>query len=137
MKGLEKCDIAGELILLGEILDRMIRRKKHRVKKIINHPACEGICRRIYSYKLAFREVERESDWRRPKGDQGKNWKSKVKWGLAAEADVIALEERDGTIPNVDKEVAQALRDKAYFKKQLGNIEVGAPGPLSTGGDGN
>ena len=70
-------------------------------------------------------------------GDQGKNWKSTVKWGLAAEVDVIALEERDGTIPNVDKEVAQALRDKAYFKKQLGNIEVGAPGPLATGADGN
>ena len=55
---------------------------------------------------------------------------------MAAEVDVIALEERDGAIANVDKEVAQSLRDKAYFKKQLGNIEMGTPGPLATGSTG-
>ena len=30
----------------------------------------------------------------------------------------------------MDKEVARKLREKAFFAKQLGNIEVGSGGPL-------
>lgn len=128
-KGLEKCHIYNELVLLGEVIDRMTRRKKYRVKKVINHPATEGICRRIYGYFLAFRDVEREADWRRPKGDAGKAWTSKVKWGLAEEVDLIALEEKEGEDSGLDAEVAKSLKKKAYLSKQLGNIEVGKGGP--------
>ena len=128
-KGLEKCHTAAELPTLALVLDRLLLLSSEA--DVINMPAVEAVCRRMYGLIRAFEDVQRESDWQRPKNAQGK-WKSKVKWQLLEEYDVKALESNEYSIPAADEEVSQRLRQKALFAKHLSPFNGGdgaAEGP--------
>ena len=78
-KSLERCHAAAELPTLGLVLDRLVTGSSQN--DVINMPAVEAICRRMYGLTRAFEDVTKESDWQKPRNHQGK-WKTKVKWQL-------------------------------------------------------
>ena len=119
-RGLEKCHAAAELPTLALILDRLVMHSGSA--DVVNFPAVEAICRRVYGLMRAFEDVHRESDWQKPQNHQGK-WKSKVKWTLLDEYDVRALDSHDMCIPEADEEVSARLRQKALFSKHLTALE--------------
>ena len=124
-RGLTKCHAAAEMPTMGLVLDRLVVHS--RDTDVINMPAVEVVCRRIYGALLAFEDVKEEADWKQPRNSNGK-WKSKVKWGLLKEYDVKALESNDWRIPEADKEVTDRLQQKALFNKHLEKSGVAAAG---------
>ena len=88
---------------------------------MINAPALEAICRRIYGLARAFEDVHKEADWQKPRNFQGK-WKSKVKWQLLEEYGVRALEHNELAVPEADEEVVQRLKTKALVATHLGQL---------------
>ena len=117
-----KCHAAMELPTLGLVLDRLIL---YCEADVVNMPAVEVVCRKIYGALRAFADVRSVDDWKMPKGAP-KSWKSKVKWGLLKEYDVKALESNDWRIPEADKEVTDRLQQKALFNKHLEKSGVGS-----------
>ena len=79
----------------------------------------EVICRKIYGLLRAFDDAKSEADWKRPKGQAGQKWKSKVAWDLCAQYDVRSLDENELQIPMADEEVRLRLEKKALFNKYL------------------
>ena len=119
-KCLQKCHTAAEMPLLGLLLDRMLLLQ--RDQDIINMPAVEVLCRRIYGLIKAFEDVTEEADWKMPR-HAGKTWKRKVKWQLLKEYDVQSLESSEWDIPEADAEVSERLHRKALFAKHLQKAE--------------
>ena len=119
-KGLEKCHTAAELPTLALVLDRLMMQTSN--PDVINMPAVEAICRRMYGLTRAFGDVKCEADWQKPRNHRGK-FKSKVKWALLEEYDVRALDNNELSVPEADEEVTQRLKQKALFNKHLGALE--------------
>eukprot|EP00959_Pyramimonas_sp_CCMP1952_P432302 9052974-Pyramimonas_sp.AAC.1 len=85
---------------------------------LINSRAAELTCLRLYSIFKAYRDVEVESDWKRPKNTNGGKWNIKVNWSYGEEF----LKMQDGSRPSaeaVDDEVAERLRKRAAITKHL------------------
>ena len=114
--------VAGELRLLAAIPDRMVATKF----EMINSEAVEVICRRIYGLFRAWENVDKLSDWKQPRGESGKKWRSKVRWDLADEYDALALEGDDLMIDEADEEVRKRLERKALFSKYLDKAGMGS-----------
>ena len=66
-----------------------------------------------------FQDVKSELDWKLPKGQNAKQWKTKVRWELLDEYDVAALDKQRWSIEDVDEEVQVRLKAKAQIKKHL------------------
>ena len=79
--------------------------------------------RKIYGLIRAFEQARCESDWRMPKGQNAKNWKSKVRWTLLEEYDVESLDREDWEIEEADLEVTERLKQRALFNKHLAGVE--------------
>jgi hypothetical protein len=120
-RGLERCHSATELPTLGLILDRLV--VDSASSEVINMPAVEVVCRKIYGLIGAFEDVKSESDWKMPKGANAGKWKSKVKWTLLQEYDVKFLDSSDWSIPEADREVSDRLQKRALFNKHLSSSE--------------
>ena len=114
-KELEACHAASEMALMAAILDRMLNSDQD----MVNSQAVEVICRRLYGLFRAFENAKKQSDWKQPRGEGGKRWKSKVRWELADEYDAVALESDDWAITDADEEVRKRLERKALFNKYL------------------
>ena len=52
----------------------------------VNSYTMEVRCRRLYGIEKVFELVECEKHWRQPRGEEGKKWKSRVRWELAQQA---------------------------------------------------
>ena len=52
---------------------------------LVNSPASEVTCLRMYSIWKAYENVHGLTDWQRPRNQQGGKWRSKVNWNLAQE----------------------------------------------------
>ena len=120
-RGLEKCHAAMELPTLGLILDRLV--VDSASAEVINMPAVEVVCRKVYGLIRAFEDVKSENDWKMPRGANAGKWKSKVKWTLLQEYDVKLLDSSDWNIPEADREVADRLQKRALFNKHLSSNE--------------
>ncbi len=94
---------APEIKILMKIWDNLM---KDANGDPVNNKEGERICRRAYGYNFAFAHVHHEEDWKRPRGEGSRNWKSKVRWNLLNDLDLGALEANSGTAPLVDAEVA-------------------------------
>jgi|OM-RGC.v1.027308199 hypothetical protein len=111
-KSLQKHHLGHEMCLLCALLDKMILSNSH----FINTEACEMVCRRIYGLIRAFSEVHQESDWKAPK-NPGSKWKTKVRWDLQRAIDIYSLEQDGLLIQNVEKELAERLKNKATIAR--------------------
>ena len=121
-KELETCHSAAEMVLLAVILDRLVIAEA----EFINSDAVEVMARRMYALYRAFEKVHKMSDWKQPRGQQGK-WKTKVQWHLADEYDAVALADGELRVDDADEEVRKRLERKALFAKHLDKA-VGAAG---------
>ena len=72
-------------MVLGMILDKMSLNGER--ERLINSPAFEVTCLRIYAVWKAYDGVRSFSDWQSPKNQNGPKWKSKVDWRLAQTGD--------------------------------------------------
>ena len=68
------------------------------------------------------------SDWKQPKGEQGKQWRSKVRWDLSDEYDALAFEGDDLMIKEADEEVRKRQERNALFNKYVDNAHGGSGG---------
>ena len=116
---LDSCHAAQEMLLLAMILDRIIRDPG---SEMINSEATEILCRRLHGLELALH------DWKQPRGQQGQNWKTKVRWELCDQYDIRALDEDELYIIGADEEVRSRLEKKALFKKYFGKAGEGSAG---------
>ena len=116
---LDSCHAAQELLLLGMILDRLVKSDAD----IINSEAVEILTRRVHGLQLAFRDVKKLSDWKQPRGQGGQKWRSKVQWHLCDQYDIRALDEEDMAVPGVDEEVRRRLEHKALMNKYMAKAE--------------
>ena len=114
-KELEACPAASEVLVLGMILDRMLENAE--VENLVNSRSAELVTLRIYSIMKAYQNVERLGDWKRPAGQSGQKWKSKVNWLLAEQ--YFKVDEPDTLIEEADDEVTEKLKRKALFQKHL------------------
>ena len=62
-KQLDKCQAAGEAIILAMVLDRMLESGED----LVNNESAELLCRRLYAILKAYEKVQRVEDWQRPK----------------------------------------------------------------------
>ena len=116
---LTKCNAAQELLLLALIVDRMVREPG---LPIVNMPAVEVIMRKMYGLIKAFEGVKQESDWKRPQGQQGQKWKSRVRWDLLQEFDVASLAQTEWEIEEADDEISSKLKRRALMAKHLDTL---------------
>ena len=89
---------------------------------VTQREAFEIKARRLYGYMKAFADVRKESDWRRPTGAAGRNWKSKVNWQLLDAYDVIALERDRYSLENVDKETQGVFQKQQQLDNYLTSL---------------
>ena len=106
-----------KLPTLGLILDRLVVDSDSA--EVINMPAIEVVCRKVYGLIWAFGDVKSKNDWKMRKGADAGKRKSKVKWALHQEYDVKFLDSSDWSIPEADREVADRLQKRALFNKHL------------------
>ena len=118
-RSLARCNAAQELVLLALIIDRMVREPG---VEIVNMPAVEVILRKMYGLIKAFENVKQESDWKRPSGQQGQKWKSRVRWDLLQEFDVASLSQTEWEIEEADDEITAKLKRRALLHKHLDQI---------------
>ena len=85
-------------------------------------PAVEVILRKMYGLIKAFENVKQESDWKRPQGQQGQKWKSRVRWDLLQEFDVASLSQTEWEIEEADDEITAKLKRRALLHKHLEQI---------------
>ena len=79
----------------------------------------EAIAERTYGLWQVFKDVRKESDWRKPRNPP-RGWKSKVKWHLLKEFDsALGKEEDDFSFDAADVEVAGRRRERALLQRQL------------------
>ena len=119
-KQLERCQAAGETLILGMVLDRMLENGED----LVNSGSAELVCRRLYAILKAYERVNKLEDWQRPKNQSGQKWKSKVDWMLG---DLyFKVGDDDTEIREADEEVQEKLKRKALFAKHLaGASEAG------------
>jgi len=115
-KDLLKSHIIPEVRILTKLLDKTVRDKS---SDPVNSSEVERICRRLYSYIQAFKLVKCSDDWRRPRGEGARGWKTKVRWALCDAIDMGKLEDESGSIPGVDEETTARLKRLANFSKNL------------------
>ena len=120
-KQLERCQAAGETIMLAMVLDRMLEHGED----LVNNQSAELICRRLYSLLKAYERVNKLEDWQRPKNQSGQKWKSKVDWMLGDM--YFKIYEEENEIPEADDEVQEKLKKKALFNKHLSGAAESAP----------
>ena len=76
-RGLEKCHATMELPTLGLILDSLV--VDSAPAEVINTPAVEVVCRKVYGLNRAFEDAKSENDWKMPKvANAGKRVQSQV-----------------------------------------------------------
>ena len=122
IRGLERCNAAQELLLLGLIIDRLV---KEPSTQMVNLPAVEVILRKMYGLIKAFEPVKEEKDWKRPQGQARQKWRSKVRWDLLNEYDIASLQKSEWEIEEADAEIQEKLKKRATLVKHLGDL--GAP----------
>ena len=127
-KELEACPAASEVLVLGMILDRMLENAE--VENLVNSRSAELVTLRIYSITKAYQNVERMGDWKRPSGQAGQKWKSKVNWLLAEQ--YFKVDEPDTLIEEADDEVTEKLKRKALFQKHLDGAMTAAVPTISS-----
>ena len=121
-RALGKCNAAQELLLLALIIDRMVREPG---VSIVNMPAVEIMLRKMYGLIKAFEGVRQESDWKRPAGQNGQKWKSRVRWDLLQEFDVASLSQTEWEIEDADDEITAKLKRRALLHKHLDQLGPG------------
>ena len=110
--------------MLGLLLDKLI--VLGQKVDVVNLPAVEVICRKMYGLVRVFEDVACEADWKAPRDHKGK-WQSKIKWRLLQEYDVRCLESSEWSLPEADAEVSERLKRKALLAKHLSSVPAGAP----------
>ncbi len=109
--------------MLGLLLDKLIVLGQN--VDVVNLPAVEVICRKMYGLVRVFEDVTCEADWKAPRDHKGK-WQSKIKWQLLQEYDVRCLESSEWSLPEADAEVSERLKRKALLAKHLSGVPAGA-----------
>ena len=110
--------------MLGLILDRLVVMSSD--VDVVNLPAVEAICRKVYGLIRCFEDVHSEEDWKAPRNHNGK-WRSKIKWDLLREYDVQSLESSEWQIQEADDEVSERIKKKALFAKHRSTFQEAAP----------
>ena len=123
-KELQRASISSEVTMLAMVLDRMMAEGAY--EQLINSPAAELTCLRLYAIWKAYENVKCVSDWQRPKGQQsGSKWRSKVDWALA---DEYLKVDGDAELTNMraDDEVTEKLKRRATIAKHLQGAKDGS-----------
>ena len=102
-------------------LDIMIMTDRER--GLLNRVAVERLARKAYALTRAFRPVQNESDWRRPKGKEGATWKSKMDWESARGIDPVLTDDGAISIPSVDEEVRKEMDREASLLKARAKLD--------------
>jgi hypothetical protein len=84
--------------------------------------------RRLYAFEQAFQEVHQESDWRAPRGEGAKKWRTKVRWGVLDSLDLYALEAESSQIPEVDQEAHEVAQAQQRYTSYTNNLSSNTPG---------
>jgi len=122
-RGLNRSSIASEVKVLAKTADALLEGSDPNV---INSYSFELVCRRLYGFGRAFELVFSEADWRPPKGEGAKRWKSKIQWGMLEVFDLQALEGESNGIMRVDQEahsVAEESRKFALYQSSLATVQ--------------
>ena len=115
-KELFGASVAAEMNVLAQILDRMMLSGQR--SSLVNSPASEVTCLRMYSIWKAYENVHCANDWQRPKNQSGGKWRSKVNWALAQE--YFTVEDPDAPMDlAADDEVSEKLKRKSFMAKHL------------------
>lgn len=77
---------------------------------------------KLHGFMMAFDDVKEESDWRPPKGQNSRSWKSKVKWALLDMHDPTKMAVPSSAIENVDRARAEVSQNKTNFQKHLDSL---------------
>ena len=89
----------------------------------MNKVSTEKLTRKAYALYLAFHPVKRMGDWKRPRGDGGKNWKSKIEWEAAKRYDHTLTDDEIITISGAEAEVRKEMERDALMLKMKSKLE--------------
>ena len=124
-KTLLKSSIASEVKLVSKTADSLLEGPN---ENCVNEYPLELLMRRLYAFEQAFQDVHVESDWRAPRGEQAKRWKSKVRWGVLDSLDLYALEADISSIPEVDAEAHEVAQTQQRYASYTTALSTNAPG---------
>ena len=107
------CHPARRLLACGSTLDMLVLDEP--LENFINSLTAEKLGKEIYGLQLAFENINKESDWKKPTTGAQKNWTSKVNWEAARRVDPALKgdtqvprirEQEDETAKEMDREAA-------------------------------
>ena len=113
-KELLKSSICGEVRLLASGADAAV---EDETCPCLTRQSFEMKTSKLHGFELAFEEVRSEADWRPPKGQNSRSWKSKVKWALLDMHDPEKMRKSTATIDTVDKERAGVLAQQQTMQQ--------------------
>jgi hypothetical protein len=100
-KQLGKSSVVGEVRLLARSLDAD---NEDASLDSLNKHSYEMRASKLYGYFRAFENVKKESDWRRPSGQNARGHKSKVNWAYLDMYDAPTMEQTSLVNPDTDRE---------------------------------
>ena len=115
------CFAARELMASLSALDAIFLLE--RQPGALNRVSTEKLARKAYALYLAFNGVRRQADWKRPKGEGGKTWKSKIDWDAAKRYDHTLTDEDIITISGAEAEVRKEMERDALMLKMRSKLE--------------
>jgi hypothetical protein len=102
---------------------------------VLSSEAGELLCRRWYALKKTFAHVYCEGDWKQPKGEAGKKWRTKIDWRAMTEYDPQSLMGDSYEDEDAEEEVRKKMSRKALIQKahdSLGPAVDPIAGPVIT-----
>ena len=115
------CFAARELMAALSALDAILL--VERCPGSLNRVSTEKLARKAYAFYVAFHGVRRQADWKKPKGDQGKAWKSKIDWEAAKRYDHTLTDDEIITISGAEAEVRREMERDALMLKMKSKLE--------------
>jgi hypothetical protein len=111
-KGLKKSSFVSEVNLRARQMDADVEDTE---VPCLARESFEMNASKLYGFTQAFKDVWCEGDWRPPKGQTSKGFKSKIRWGLLDLYDQVELEKERMTVESVDRErQAYAARQRDF-----------------------
>ena len=108
--------VVGEILLLAANADADMEDVSVAA---LSRESFENTTSKLHGWELALEDVKAESDWRPPKGQSSRSFKSKIRWGLLGMHDPLKYRASSAVIEGADKEKARHVQQRQQMQAHI------------------
>ena len=115
-KSMMDSSVVGEILLLAANADADV---EDVTVAALSRESFENTASKLHGWEFALEDVKGESDWRPPKGQSSRSFKTKIKWGLLDMHDPLEYRSSSAVIEGADKEKARHVQQRQQMQAHI------------------